>query len=197
MTNERAIELLHRLQDEQFDGIHGDERREALEMAVRALSGDGDTIYRQDAIDACCFGITHARVINVETGVAVDLFTESNKELHKAIERIEALPPAQPEVAKGTNVPNNDCISRQAAIDALQEKVFHNLSDEFYGTMQVLNELPPAQPERKKGKWIWDDEAYPGGNPYGHYDCDQCGESVPHKTNYCPLCGADMRGESE
>lgn len=51
MTNERAIELLHRLQDEQFDGIHGDERREALEMAVRALSGDGDTIYRQAAID--------------------------------------------------------------------------------------------------------------------------------------------------
>ena len=52
MTNERAIELLHRLQDEQFDGIHGDERREALDMAVRALEGDGDTIYRQDAIDA-------------------------------------------------------------------------------------------------------------------------------------------------
>ena len=37
MTNERAIELLHRLQDEQFDGPHGDERREALEMAVRAM----------------------------------------------------------------------------------------------------------------------------------------------------------------
>ena len=96
MTNERAIELLHRLQDEQFDGIHGDERREALSMAVRALEGDGDTIYRQDAIDACCFGITHARAINVETGAVVDLFTESNKELHKAIERIESLPSAQP-----------------------------------------------------------------------------------------------------
>ena len=52
MTNERAIELLHRLQDEQFDGIHGDERREALSMAVRALSGDGDTISRKMAIDA-------------------------------------------------------------------------------------------------------------------------------------------------
>ena len=47
MNNERAIELLHRLQDEQFDGIHGDERREALEMAVRAMSGDGDTISRK------------------------------------------------------------------------------------------------------------------------------------------------------
>jgi len=37
-----------------------------------------------------------------------------------------------------------DYISRQAAIDELQEKVFHNLTDEFYGTMQVLNELPAA-----------------------------------------------------
>ena len=101
MTNERAIELLRRLQDEQFDGIHGDERREALEMAVRALEGDGDTIYRQDAIDACCFGITHARAINVETGEVVDLFSVSNKELHKAIERIEALPSAQPERKTG------------------------------------------------------------------------------------------------
>lgn len=41
----------------------------------------------------------------------------------------------------------SDLIDRQTAIDALQEKVFHNLSDEFYGTMQVLNELPSAQPE--------------------------------------------------
>ena len=54
MTNERAIQLLHRLQDEQFDGIHGDERREALDMAVRALEvvhcsdckfGDWYTVY--------------------------------------------------------------------------------------------------------------------------------------------------------
>ena len=37
MTNERAIELLHRISDSQFDGSHGDERREALEMAVRAI----------------------------------------------------------------------------------------------------------------------------------------------------------------
>ena len=52
MDTAKAIQLLHRLQDEQFDGIHGDERRDALEMAVRALSGEGDTIYRQAAIDA-------------------------------------------------------------------------------------------------------------------------------------------------
>ncbi len=49
-----------------------------------------------------------------------------------------------------------------------------------------------ARPERKTGRWIYDPEAYPLGNPYGHYDCDQCGESVPNKTNYCPNCGAMM-----
>lgn len=55
-----------------------------------------------------------------------------------------------------TNV--GDMISRKDAIDALKEKVFHNLSDEFYGAMQVFDivttallELPSAQPEQR---WI-------------------------------------------
>jgi len=43
----------------------------------------------------------------------------------------------------------SDYISGQAAIEALQEKVFHDLSDEFYGAMQVLDELPSAQPEQR------------------------------------------------
>ena len=51
--------------------------------------------------------------------------------------------------------------------------------------------------ERKTGKWIYDSEPYPLGNPYGHYSCDQCGESVPARTNFCPNCGAKMmEGES-
>lgn len=44
-----------------------------------------------------------------------------------------------------------DLIDRQAAIDALKEKVFHNLSDEFFGAMQVLSELPSAQSNKQ---WI-------------------------------------------
>lgn len=39
---------------------------------------------------------------------------------------------------------NNEYIRKADAKDALQEKVFHNLNDEFYGAMQVLDELPPA-----------------------------------------------------
>ena len=108
----------------------------------------------------------------------------------------------------------NDLISRQDAIDALQEKVFHDLSDEFYGAMQVLDELPSAQPERKKGRWIPVDSysAFGGdeatwmahGNPVAFYYCSECkeqayagedGESL--LTDYCPNCGADMRGEQD
>ena len=51
--------------------------------------------------------------------------------------------------------------------------------------------------ERKTGKWIYDSEPYPLGNPYGHYDCDQCEESVPTRTNFCSHCGAQMEGDND
>lgn len=38
----------------------------------------------------------------------------------------------------------DDYISREDAVDELQVKVFHNLTDEYYGTMQVLTELHAA-----------------------------------------------------
>ena len=176
MNNKRAIELLHRLQDEQFDGIHGDERREALSMAVRALSGDGDLIYRQDAIDACCFGITHARAFNVETGTVVDLFTEANKELHKAIERIEALPSVQPEVlACGSGelvkdsqrlveASSNDMISRQQAIEAFEPE--HHTDWYTPTIIKTLEELPQAQQDKScKGCHF---------EKHGSRACDHC-----------------------
>ena len=38
----------------------------------------------------------------------------------------------------------SDYIRKADAKDALQEKVFHNLTDEFYGAMQVIDEMPSA-----------------------------------------------------
>lgn len=43
-----------------------------------------------------------------------------------------------------TNVGNIEYIRREDAKDALQEKVFHNLTDEFYGAMQAIDELSSA-----------------------------------------------------
>ena len=87
-----------------------------------------------------------------------------------------------------------DLISRQAAIDAVNNLTYPS---SLVDVKRILVDLPSAQPERKTGRWIYDNEAYPGGNPCGHYDCDQCGESVPHKTNFCPNCGAKMEVEHE
>ena len=95
--------------------------------------------------------------------------------------------------------PMNDLISRQAAIDALKEKVFQNLSDEFYGAMQVLDELPPAEVEPvKRGKWIYDNQFH-----WYRASCSECGykrvtDIKAEKWNgwkYCPSCGAKMDAE--
>ena len=46
------------------------------------------------------------------------------------------------------------------------------------------------QPERKKGKWLETDSHEPCW-----YKCDQCGRLHDFLDNYCPNCGADMRGD--
>ncbi len=58
--------------------------------------------------------------------------------------------------------------------------------------------LPSAEPERKKGKW-----EYPRKFGHAHLlgKCSVCGQYegaewiVLDNPNFCPNCGADMRGE--
>ena len=109
-----------------------------------------------------------------------------------------------------------DSISRAAAIEAIKEDkidltdpnvvaVFKTIGDfEKVETqvmtcdrhIKILKDLPPAQPERK-GKWIYHSEIGWGDT----WLCDQCGEKTTStvmgkpRANYCPMCGADMRGE--
>ena len=67
--------------------------------------------------------------------------------------------------------------------------------------IKIIETLPSAESERKKGEWIKEDlSGYltPGGNSI--YHCSECGHKEgpwphPRLTNFCPSCGADMRGE--
>lgn len=88
----------------------------------------------------------------------------------------------------------DDLISRQVAIDALSTP--HGI---LY-PIRTVEELPSAQPKRKRGKW---NTYYHGDVEFSH-SCNQCGYSAPYqmiggevfqkKWNFCPNCGADMRG---
>lgn len=95
---------------------------------------------------------------------------------------------------------NDDAISRKAAIDALGKdpgfkvRLFgksydEGRSDQWFRDVYKLTTVPSAQPERRKGRWR-------KGVCECGYDWakDAPISSVP---NFCPQCGADMRGEQE
>lgn len=66
----------------------------------------------------------------------------------------------------------------------------------FIGTLKnILDLMPTIEPERKTGQW----EIYVI-SPFDGEDCrcSECGQCgcVPY-WNFCPNCGADMRGEQD
>ena len=98
----------------------------------------------------------------------------------------------------------DDLISRQAAID-LWEKYHPTIAVDAMQYDAELRQLPSAQPERKKGEWIIEDDHR--SNWY-RVTCSECGEDVTSTVpmigffpnakvlwDFCPYCGADMRGD--
>lgn len=100
----------------------------------------------------------------------------------------------------------SDLISRQAAIDAIREDMYADRDYMsgliFEGIEAVLNSLPSAQPEQsvtncheKRGAWLhrWSGDR----STWLEQKCSECGvifEDEPNDFNFCPVCGADMRG---
>ena len=64
---------------------------------------------------------------------------------------------------------------------------------------QTIADAPTIE-ERKKGKWIETDDGWDGT----YFVCSNCGcpwtlidgDPRDNDMNYCPNCGADMRGET-
>lgn len=101
----------------------------------------------------------------------------------------------------------DDLISRQDAIEAIKQMQMPIMRSEdigeqfvFRGMSEALNgikELPSVQP--RKGKWINIQHSVTGDS---NAECDQCGAIVHDNfllspINFCPNCGAYMRGEQE
>lgn len=90
-------------------------------------------------------------------------------------------------------------ISLQAAIDALVKRTgleWDNLKI-IHPMFCILEDLPSAQPERKRGRWMLS-KMYE--SDHVAMICSECGATYDKTVagcffNYCPNCGADMRGE--
>lgn len=123
------------------------------------------------------------------------------------------LPSAQPHLQQTCNQLATDCISRQMAIDALdvlcqehrykipgKRETYSQYNEAWQDALDraegAIGNLPPAQPERKKGKWIKTGQSFVFPEKFRNYSCSECGYDIDKiKFNFCPNCGADMRGE--
>lgn len=142
MTNEKAIDLLRRMQEpEAYEPQITEEAFEALEMAIRALGTDtnvGDMISRQAAIDAL-----HMDTSIIPFEKAREYADATISEIRN---RLEKLPSAQPETNCSEFPNNSDTISRQAAIDELDKGAWGVEWDKALAKA-MIESLPSAHPE--------------------------------------------------
>lgn len=91
----------------------------------------------------------------------------------------------------------SNLIRRQDAIDLIEQFYAFESKSEQIALQIAMRDLPSAQPEPKRGKW--ERHYCKDGSPDG-WQCDKCkewyyfGQTLP---NFCPNCGADMRGEQD
>lgn len=94
----------------------------------------------------------------------------------------------------------DDLISRQAALDALNEYFARigkmkrgGLREKAIGldVVGAIKALPPVQPKHKTGYKI-NQHQYPA-----KWVCSECGaKHFDFSDNFCSQCGADVRGEA-
>ena len=86
------------------------------------------------------------------------------------------------------------------ALDAAKDWYNGLICGSFRGLEKRLKSLPSAQPKRKPGRWIPQNHNKVNGMTstavYYYPKCSVCG-CCANYTNFCPGCGADMRGEQD
>lgn len=71
------------------------------------------------------------------------------------------------------------------------------------GAMDILIDMPSADVQPVKyGRWIdvytWTMlHEFKSSGRGEHFWCSECEQGQKQKSNYCPNCGADMRGDAE
>lgn len=81
----------------------------------------------------------------------------------------------------------SNLISRDDAVKAIMSEPMNEPKYPAWFADKIKS-LPSA--DRPKGQWEYCEHA----GISDVWKCNQCGEWMFGKTNFCPFCGADMRG---
>ena len=105
---------------------------------------------------------------------------------------VEALEAYVPDMNVG------DTISRQAAINEIAKWMLEyggekekRERDALENVANGIKKLPSVQP--RNGKWAGTGYS----ERFGIFICDNCGKFATMKSEFCPNCGADMRGSQD
>lgn len=168
MTREKAIQILR---TRIVPIKNWQETHEAINMAIEALSKIESGRYVEGDCEHCArtFGtLSCCDTVNNE-------FVYSCEE--GMTEYLESAPTG------------GDLISRQAAIDRIRGTGY---ADQIKENMVFLLHLLPSA-DRPTGEWIYNGP--PDEWVLSLYQCDQCGHVEEGKQNFCPNCGAKMKGD--
>ena len=85
-------------------------------------------------------------------------------------------------------------IDADALVNQMEDAAKHMKDPIFLmATCAAINDVKRAPTiERKKGKWIFPNNPIAKAND--EWICSECHYLIGGKHNYCPNCGADMRG---
>ena len=183
MTNEEAITELSVLWERNGSPTDG-RYREALDMAIEALEHINDlnkkgfVFISNEAYDDLC-----RKAKSSEERTQTHECDGSEHETHE--ERTDG-----------------DCISREAAFNAINEiKIRRNATwyELYRKVLEVIGGLPPFNPT-KVGHWIeheWAQELDGEGYLISNFECDKCHAWAGADYDYCPNCGVKMEVEND
>ena len=72
-------------------------------------------------------------------------------------------------------------------------------SESLISAAEEVDDAPTVDAvERKRGWWVKVGQSFLNPGNFRNYSCSECGYDIEKvKLNYCPNCGADMRGGAE
>ena len=97
----------------------------------------------------------------------------------------------------------NDPVERDDIIKAIDKRICElqshptfrrkNADIDLYGVKKLIINLPSARPQ---GEWIYHKNELSCVR-WSKWECSACGERQEYKSNFCPNCGANMKGADD